>query len=108
MAKTLNKIAIAISYLLMVLLSFSPIKAISPEDQAIFDQILEPVLRIYDFVKYAATVIAALFLVFTAITYMTSGSDPKKRDNAKFMIGSILFGLVIIWATPFIINYLLQ
>ena len=91
----------------MAIGGITPVRAISPADQATFDQILQPVLRIYDFVKYAATIVAALFLVFTAISYMTSGNDPKKRDNAKFTIGSIVFGLVIIWATPFIINFLL-
>ncbi|MBI4154799.1 hypothetical protein HY498_01795 [Candidatus Woesearchaeota archaeon] len=91
----------------MIVLGFMPVKAISAEDKATFDQILQPVLRIYDFVKYAATIIAALFLVFTAISYMTAGTDAKKRDNSKFMAGSVIFGLVIIWATPFLINFIL-
>ena len=106
--KNWSKIAGIISYTLMVIISMTTVRAISDDDKATFDKILTPVVRIYDFVKYAATIIAALFLVFSAISYMTSGNDPKKRDNTKFMIGSIFVGLVIIWATPFIIDYLLK
>lgn len=108
MKKSLKSIAIAVSYILMVIISFVPVKALDPSDQASFDQILTPVTRIYNFVKYASTTIAMLFLVFVAITYMTSGSDAKKRDNAKLMAGSIIFGLVIIWATPYVVNYLIK
>ena len=108
MKKGLINIILGVLSVFLVIFSSSPVRAaISPTDQATFDQILQPVLRIYDFVKYAATVVAALFLVFAAISYMTSGSDQKKRDSNKFMIGSIVFGLVIIWATPFIINFIL-
>lgn len=71
-----------------------------------FDEILRPVTRIYDFVKYAATGIASLFLVFAGITYMTSGSDPSKKENAKNMIAYVIVGLIIIWAAPLIVNYL--
>ena len=71
-----------------------------------FDQILQPVTRIYDFVKYAATAIATLFMVFAGITYMTSSSDPGKKENAKNMIAYIIIGLIIIWAAPMIVNYL--
>ncbi len=92
----------------MVIINFVPVHALDPSDQASFNQILTPITRIYSFVKYSSTTIAALFLVFVAITYMTSGSDAKKRDNAKLMAGSIIFGLVIIWATPFVIDYLLK
>ena len=42
---------------------------ISDEDKATFDQILEPVMKIYSFVKYAATVLAVVFLVFAGIAY---------------------------------------
>ncbi len=108
MKQAISKIATSISYFLFTLLTFTSVRAIDPSDKATFDQILTPVIRIYDFVKYAATIIAALFLVFSAISYMTSGADIKKRDNAKFMIGSILIGIIIIWATPFLINFLLQ
>jgi len=36
---------------------------ISSQDQQTFDQILAPVMKVYNFIKYAATVVAVLFLV---------------------------------------------
>jgi len=80
---------------------------ISPADQAKFDEILKPVMKIYNLVKYAATIIAALVLLFAAISFMTSGSDPRKRDVAKDMAMYVVIGLVVIWAAPLAVNYIL-
>lgn len=77
---------------------------ISDEDKATFDKVLEPVMKIYNFVKYIATAIAVLVLVFAGINYMTHGSDPKKRDQAKNMIMYVMIGLFIIWAAPFLVK----
>ncbi len=107
MKKGLINVILGMLSVLLVILGMTPARAIDPADKATFDQILQPVLKIYGFVQYAATVIAALFLVFAAISYMTSGADQKKRDSNKFMIASIVFGLIIIWATPFLINFIL-
>jgi type IV secretory pathway VirB2 component (pilin) len=76
----------------------------SSADQQTFNQILEPVMKIYNLVKYVASVIAALALLFAGITYMMSGSDPKKRDNAKSMAMYVIIGLVVIWAAPLVVN----
>jgi len=80
---------------------------ISDEDKATFDQILEPVLKVYNLVKYAASVIAVLVLLFAGITYMTSGSDPRKRDNAKNMATYVVIGLFVIWAAPMVVNFVI-
>lgn len=74
-------------------------------DTRTFDQILQPVLKIYNMVKYVASAIAAIMLLFAGISYMTSSSDPKKRDNAKNMGSYVLIGLVIVWAAPLVVNY---
>jgi type IV secretory pathway VirB2 component (pilin) len=76
----------------------------SSGDTATFDQILQPVWKVYNFVKYIATAIAAIFLVFAGITYMTSGNDMMKRENAKHMIAYVIVGLIVIWAAPFIVQ----
>ena len=73
-------------------------------DTGTFDQILQPVWKVYSFVKYIATAIAAIFLVFAGITYMTSGSDMMKRENAKHMIAYVIVGLIVIWAAPFVVQ----
>lgn len=100
-------------YMLIFVLAVIPIvyaidlnQQISAEDQATFDQMLQPVMKIYNFVKYIASVLAALCLLFAGITYMISGDDPKKRDQAKNMATYVVIGLVIIWAAPLIVNFL--
>ena len=81
--------------------------SISSSDRATFNEILEPVMKIYNLVKYSATIIASIMGIFAGITYMTSGSDPKKRDTAKQMAMYVLIGLAIIWATPLIISFVI-
>ena len=78
---------------------------ISAEDKATFDQILEPVMKVYDLVKYTATAIAVIVLLFAGISYMVSGYDPKKRDESKHMAGYVVIGLCIIWAAPLVVNF---
>ena len=80
----------------------------TPQEQATFNQILQPVMKIYNMVKYIATAIAALVLLLTGISYMMSGSDPKKRDNAKGMAMYVIIGLVIIWAAPLVVNFIVS
>lgn len=81
---------------------------ITPEEQAQFDSILIPVMKIYNFIKYSASVIAVIALLFAGISYMSAGNDPKKRENSKNLAGYVLIGLVIIWAAPFVVNILIQ
>ena len=83
-------------------------QTITPEQQAIFDEILEPVMKIYNLVKYTATGIAALVLLLAGVNYMMGGSDPKKRDNAKAMAMYVLIGLVIIWAAPLVVQFIVN
>jgi len=79
---------------------------ISPEDKETFDQILEPVMKIYNFIKYAATVLAVVFLVFAGVSFILSGGDTGKRESAKMMATYIIIGLIIIWVAPLIVQYL--
>ena len=79
---------------------------ISSEDKAAFDQMLSPVMKIYNFVKYAASVVAVVVMLIAGIAYMVSGSDVKKRDNAKNMAGMVVVGLLVVWIAPYGVNYL--
>ena len=80
---------------------------ITAEEQQQFDQILQPVFKIYNFVKYIATVVAVIFLLYAGISYMTSGNDPKKRDQAKNIVTYVVIGMVVIWAAPLLVNLLI-
>ena len=60
-------------------------------------------VSITDFVSFD-NAIAAIFLVFAGIKFMTSGNDMMQRDNAKSMIGYVVIGLIVIWAAPFVVQ----
>ncbi len=80
---------------------------ITAQEKAQFDEILQPVMKIYNFVKYIATVVAAIFLLYAGISYMTSGGDPKQRDTAKNIVAYVVIGLIVIWAAPLLVNLLI-
>ena len=80
---------------------------ISDQDKQAFDQMLEPVLRIYNFAKYTATVVAVVVLLFAGIKLLTAGGDPKKREDAKSMVMYVAIGLAIIWAAPFAVKFVI-
>jgi len=78
---------------------------VSQEDKNTFDQILSPVMRVYNFVKYSATVLAVVFLVFAGVSFMVSGSDQSKREQSKLMAMYIVVGLIVIWVAPLVVQY---
>ena len=73
---------------------------LSSDDKAQFDSILEPVLKIYNFIKYIASIVGAIFLLYAGISFMTSGNDPKKRDQSKNIAMYVVIGLLVICADP--------
>lgn len=81
-------------------------KEISQEEKKAFDKMLEPVMKVYNLIKYTATVVAVLVLLFSGITYMLAGNDPGKRDKAKNMAGYVIIGLIVIWAAPLIVKFI--
>ena len=81
---------------------------ITAEDKAAFDQILSPVTKIYNFIKYGASLAAVIALLIAGVNYMYSSNDPRKRDNSKHMASYTLIGIGIIWAAPYLVNFLLN
>lgn len=79
---------------------------ISSSDRAKFDEILEPVMKIYNLIKYIASAIAVIVLLIAGVTYIVSGSDPGKREKAKNMAMYVIVGLVVIWAAPLVVNFI--
>ena len=107
----MNKLFVMV---LMLLLTMPMVLAvdfdedISTEDQELFDEILEPVLKIYNFVKYSATVLAVLFLLFAGVSFIVGGNNVKQRESAKMMAMYIVVGLIIIWIAPHVVNFLVK
>ncbi len=79
---------------------------LDPADEAQFDQILAPVMKIYNFIKYAATVAGVLMLVFAGINFVTAGGETGKKEKAKNMAVGVIIGLIIIWIAPQVVNYI--
>ncbi|MBI2573569.1 hypothetical protein HYV86_06915 [Candidatus Woesearchaeota archaeon] len=80
-------------------------QGLDPQDQAMADQILAPVMKIYNLIKYAASTIGVLMLVFAAITFMTAGGEQIKRERAKLMGAGVIIGLILIWVAPMIVRF---
>lgn len=76
-------------------------------DISTFNDILSPLMKLYNFVKYAATVLAVLYLVFAGISFIMSSNDPRQRELTKSMASYVLVGLVVVWAAPMMVEYLL-
>ena len=81
---------------------------LSEEDEATFDEILAPVMKVYQFIKYAATIIGVLMLVFAGISFATSGGDNGQKERAKNTAAGVIIGLILIWVAPVIVEYLLS
>ncbi len=94
---------------LMLLTMIAPVLAQTPPapsaaDIAKFDQVLQPVWKIYNMIKYIATAIALVVLLFAGIKYMMSGSNAADRDSAKNMVAYVIIGLVVIWVAPLVVQ----
>jgi hypothetical protein len=116
MEETMEKKTLAIFALMFFVVSFIVpfISALdfdddpSIMDRQKFDEILEPVLRIYNLIKYSASAIAVIVLLTAGVTYITSGADPVRRENAKNMAMYVLIGLVVIWAAPLVVEFIVD
>ncbi|MFH1238393.1 MAG: pilin [archaeon] len=92
---------------ILTLLVLTQIGMVVAADESDFEEILKPLTTIYNLIKYAATIIAGLVMLFAGITYISSGSDPGKREKAKSMVMYVIVGLIVIWAAPFVVDLIL-
>lgn len=83
------------------------VSELNADEKESVDNILKPVYKIYDLLRYSATVIAILMMLVSGLSYMISASDPMKRENAKNMIGYIVIGLIVIWGAPYLVKFII-
>jgi len=88
--------------LLSIMLSATVLAADSSEAS---DKINTMISGITDLVKNIATAIAALVLVYAGVTFMISGNDPMKRNQAKNIAMGAIIGLIVIQAAQPIASY---
>lgn len=77
-------------------------------DTSAFDQMLKPIQKVYDFVKYAASLLAMLAFAFAGIQLLLAGKNNAEREKVKSTMTGIVVGLAIIWIAPLAVPYLLQ
>jgi len=80
-------------------------QGITPEQEAQFDSILVPIMKIYSFIKYAATLAGVLMLVFAGISFITAGGEMVKKEKAKNMAVGVVIGLILIWVAPLVVTF---
>jgi len=80
-------------------------KKLTSDEQKQVDAILAPVMKVYNTIKYTATVIGVLMFVFAGITFVMSGGERAKKDRAKNMAVGVVIGLMIIWVAPLIVKF---
>ncbi len=78
---------------------------LSPDEEDLVDEILEPVMSVYNAIKYAMTVVGVLVLVFAGISFVTAGGEQAKKNRAKGMIAGVVVGLILIWVAPTIVEF---
>jgi|SRR3989344_1011176 len=79
---------------------------ISSSEKQVFDQILAPVAKIYKMLKYGVSFVAAICLLIASVQFMASGNDQKMRSDAKNRATFVFIGLGVLWATPYLISYM--
>lgn len=104
---TKQRILRALPLVMFVALAVVQTSLASAATQSDFEEILKPLTTIYALIKYAATVVAGLVMLIAGITYISSGSDPGKRESAKNMVMYVIIGLIVIWAAPFVVDLIL-
>lgn len=81
-------------------------QGLTQDEEDMIDEILAPVMKIYNFIKYAATVAGVLMLVFAGITFVTAGGDQGQKEKAKNMAVGVVIGLIIIWVAPLVVEFI--
>jgi len=81
-------------------------QGLTQDEEDMIDEILAPVMKVYNFIKYAATVAGVLMLVFAGITFVTAGGDTGQKEKAKNMAVGVVIGLIIIWVAPLVVEFI--
>jgi hypothetical protein len=81
-------------------------QGLTQDEEDMIDDILAPVMKVYNFIKYTATVAGVLMLVFAGFTFVTAGGDQGQKEKAKNMAVGVVIGLIIIWVAPLVVEFI--
>jgi len=79
-------------------------QGLSAAEEAQVDAILAPVMKVFNIVRYAATIIGVLVFVFAGVSFLTAGGETSKKQRAKNMMAGVVVGLIVIWAAPMVVK----
>lgn len=65
----------------------------------------QPICRLFTIFQALGS-LAAIGMASHAGTMLFNSHDLNERNNAKMILGGVLLGLVIIWGSPLLIDYL--
>lgn len=80
-------------------------KKLTADEQKQVDAILAPVMKVYNTIKYVATVVGVLMLSFAGVALASSGADPEQKKKAKNTVIGVVVGLIVIWVAPLIVKF---
>lgn len=78
----------------------------SQQDVQAFNQILNPLWKVISFVQYAGSVAALFYILITAVGMVMKSDEAESREKGKKTIGVIIAAVGLVWAAPYIINYM--
>ncbi len=79
---------------------------LSETDQAQVDEILGPIVKAYQILRYIASLIGVIAIVVAGITLTIPNTDPAKKKLAKAIILSALGGMILVIFAPNIVGLL--
>lgn len=99
-------LVLAVLALPVVLAEINFDQDMTPAEQQQVDNILAPVMKVYNFIKYAATIVGVLMMVFAGVSFITAGGEMAKKEKAKNMAIGVVIGLIIIWVAPLVVKFI--
>lgn len=64
------------------------------------------ILQVFHIVVRLAGVVVFIMLIIGGFRYLTAGGDPKSTESARKIITYAIFGLVLILAAWFLLNFI--
>lgn len=66
------------------------------------------VQRVISAVLAIVGLLAAVYLIYGGVLYLTSGGEPKAADKAKHVILSAIIGVIIVFVSWALVNYVMS
>jgi hypothetical protein len=104
-----KKIVIAIVFACVFLLvQIGSVHAIKKDQKEAVEGIEDTIGNVVDLIQLIAGSIGALVLTAGGIMFMVSGESPEKKDQAKQILTMGVIGMVIIFAGPWIAQFIVS